>query len=51
MTTLLVGLVLLVLLLGAVGFGVGVMELILWLVLVLGWVALWARSRRAAPRQ
>ncbi len=45
-TTLVLGLVVLVLLLGAGGAGIGQVELAVWLALVVGWVALWWSKRR-----
>ena len=48
-TTLVLGLVVLVALLTIGGFGIGVPELVVWFALVVAWVALW-RSKRRRPQ-
>ena len=49
-TTLILGLFVLVLLPGIAGFGMGVPELIVWFALMVGWVALWVSKRRRSLR-
>ena len=45
-TTLVLGLLVLLLLPAAGGFGIGVPELVVWVALVVAWVAYWVRTRR-----
>ncbi|WP_027860863.1 hypothetical protein [Marmoricola sp. URHB0036] len=45
-TTLVLGLFVLLLLPTAGGFGIGVPELVVWFALVIAWVAFWVRKRR-----
>ena len=45
-TTLVLGLFVLLLLPSAGGFGIGVPELVVWVALVVAWVAYWVRTRR-----
>ena len=45
-----VALLFVLVLLAAVGFGVGVPELVIWFALVVGWVGLWWSRRRRPLR-
>ena len=45
-TTLVLGLLVLLLLPAAGGFGIGVPELVVWVALVVAWVAYWVQKRR-----